>query len=360
MKKVLFIDRDGTIISETPDEQIDSPEKLRYLPGVIGALRDIALYTDYELVMVSNQDGLGRSGFPEERFWPVQNMMMDLLENEGIHFSGVHIDRHYEDEKAPTRKPGTAMLTGYMNADYDLRNSYVIGDRETDMQLAKNLHAKGIFIGGEHPDATLNAASWKEIRDFLIRPERSAEIHRKTKETDIHIKIGIDGSGVSEISTGIGFFDHMLELFAKHSGMDCEIDVKGDLQVDEHHSMEDTGLVLGQALAEALGAKRGISRYGFLLPMDESLAQVALDLSGRPYLSWEVAFQHDSVGGIPVDMFKHFFRSLSDTLKCNLHIKAQGENDHHIIEGVFKAFARSLRDAARIGGTELPSTKGLL
>ena len=360
MKKVLFIDRDGTIIAETPDEQIDSMEKLRYLPGVIYALRDIVLYTDYELVMVSNQAGLGGSGYPEERFWPVQNAMMELLENEGIQFSAVHIDRHYEEENVSTRKPGTAMLTRYMNADYDLKNSYVIGDRASDMQLAKNLHAKGIFIGGKDPDATFNATSWKEIRDFLIRPERSAEQHRKTKETDIRIKISIDGSGVSRINTGMGFFDHMLELFAKHSGIDCDIDVKGDLHVDEHHSIEDTGLVLGQALFEAFGSKRGISRYGFLLPMDESLAQVALDLSGRPYLSWEVKFQHDSVGAIPVDMFKHFFRSLCDTLKCNLHIKAEGENDHHIIEGVFKAFARALRDAGRISGTELPSTKGLL
>jgi len=360
MKRILFIDRDGTIISETADEQIDSFEKLRFLPGVISALRDIVSHTDCELVMVSNQDGLGGAGFPEERFWPVQNFMMDLLENEGIRFSAVHIDRHYEEDNMPTRKPGTAMLTSYMNADHDLGNSYVIGDRDTDMQLAKNLHAKGIFIGGVHPDASLNAASWKEIRDFLIQPERVAEVHRKTKETDVRIRVCLDGKGTSNIRTGIGFFDHMLELFAKHSGIDCDIEVKGDLQVDEHHSIEDTGLVLGQVLTKALGDKRGISRYGFLLPMDEALAQVALDLSGRSYLSWEVTFQHGSVGGIPVDMFKHFFRSLSDELRSNLHIRAAGENDHHIIEGVFKAFARALRDACRITSSELPSTKGLL
>ncbi|MBW6458108.1 MAG: bifunctional histidinol-phosphatase/imidazoleglycerol-phosphate dehydratase HisB [FCB group bacterium] len=360
MKRILFIDRDGAVISETADEQIDSFEKLRFLPGVISALKDIVLYTDYKLVMVSNQDGLGGPGFPEERFWPVQNFMLDILENEGIRFSAVHIDRHYEEDRMPTRKPGTAMLTAYMNADYDLGNSYVIGDRDSDMQLAKNLHAKGIFIGGEHPDACLNAASWKEIRDFLLNPVRSSEIHRKTKETDIRIKLDLDGTGAASIHTGIGFFDHMLTLFAKHSGIDCEIEVKGDLEVDEHHSIEDTGLVLGQALREALGTKRGISRYGFLLPMDETLAQVALDLSGRPYLTWDVEFRHDSVGGIPVDMFKHFFRSLSDELRCNLHIRSAGENDHHIIEGVFKAFARSMRDACRITSGELPSTKGLL
>ena len=360
MKRVLFIDRDGTIISETADETIDTMDKLKLLPGVINALSDIVKYTDYELVMVSNQDGLGRSDFPEERFWGPHKFLMDLLKNEGIEFKEVLIDGHYEDENSPMRKPNTGMLTQYMNADYDLAGSYVIGDRDSDMQLAKNLHSQGIFIGKEHPDAILVTSSWAEIRDYLLKPKRLAIIKRKTNETDITVKVDIDGSGTYKVSTGIGFFDHMLELFSKHSGIDCEIDVKGDLKVDEHHSIEDTGLALGEALLKALGNKRGIERYGFLLPMDEAKAEVALDLSGRPYFVWDVQFKREYVGEMPTEMVQHFFRSFADGLRCNLHVTAKGENEHHIIEGIFKALARSMKQACKITSDELPSTKGML
>ena len=360
MKRVLFIDRDGTIISETPDETIDTLDKLQLLPGVINALGDIVKYTDYELVMVSNQDGLGRPDFPEERFWGPHNFLMDLLKNEGIEFSEVLIDAHYEDEKSPMRKPNTGMLTQYMNADYDLGGSYVIGDRNSDMQLAKNLHSKAIFIGEEHEYAVLSTRSWAVIRDYLVKPQRIAAIRRKTNETDISVKVDLDGSGTYNISTGIGFFDHMLELFSKHSGIDCEIKVNGDLNVDEHHSIEDTGLALGEALLKALGNKRGIERYGFLLPMDEAKAEVALDLSGRPYFSWNVPLTHEYVGEMPTEMVQHFFRSFSDGLRCNLHITATGDNEHHIIEGIFKSLARSMKQACKITSDDLPSTKGLL
>ncbi len=360
MKRVLFIDRDGTIISETADETIDTMDKLKLLPGVINALSDIIKYTDYELVMVSNQDGFGRPDFPEERFWGPHNFLMDLLKNEGIEFKEVLIDGHYEDEKSPMRKPNTRMLTGYMNADYDLGRSYVIGDRDSDMQLAKNLHSKAIFIGNEHPDAVLSTNSWTEIRDYLVKPKRIATIRRKTNETDISVKVDIDGSGAYKISTGIGFFDHMLELFSKHSGIDCEIEVNGDLNVDEHHSIEDTGLALGEALLNALGNKRGIERYGFLLPMDEAKAEVALDLSGRPYFIWDVELKREFVGEMPSEMLEHFFRSFSDGLRCNLHISAEGYNEHHIIEGIFKALARSMKQACKITSDNFPSTKGVL
>lgn len=360
MKRVLFIDRDGTIISEVADETIDTLEKLQLLPGVIGALKDIVKYADYELVMVSNQDGLGRMDFPEERFWKPHNFLMDLLKNEGIEFADVLIDGHYEEENSPMRKPNTGMLTPYMNADYDLGNSYVIGDRDSDMQLAKNLHSKAIFIGDDHPDAELSATSWDEIRDFLLNPKRRAAVRRTTKETDIEVSVDLDGKGQSEINTGIGFFDHMLELFAKHSGIDCKINVDGDLRVDEHHSIEDTGLALGEALLKALGSKRGIERYGFLLPMDESKAEVAIDLSGRPYFVWNVKFEREYIGEMPTEMFHHFFRSFSDGLRCNLHIKAEGENEHHIAEAVFKALARSMKQACTVSSFDLPTTKGVL
>ncbi len=360
MKRVLFIDRDGTIISEVPDETIDSLDKLQLMPGVISALRDIIEHTDYELVMVSNQDGLGRPDFPEERFHKPHRFLMDLLENEGVKFKEVLIDGHYEDENSPTRKPNTGMLTQYMNADYDLKNSYVIGDRDSDMQLARNLHSKAIFFGEDNEYAELSTTSWKDIRYHLLNPKRIAAIRRKTNETDIRIRVDLDGKGNSSISTGIGFFDHMLELFAKHSGIDCEIKVTGDLHVDEHHSIEDTGLALGEALLNALGNKRGIERYGFLLPMDESRAQVALDLSGRPYFIWNVELKRDYIGEMPTEMFKHFFRSLSDGLRCNLHISAEGENEHHIVEALFKAFAHSMKQACKISSHDLPSTKGIL
>jgi imidazoleglycerol-phosphate dehydratase / histidinol-phosphatase len=360
MKRVLFIDRDGTIISETADETIDTMDKLKLLPGVINALSDIVKYTDYELVMISNQDGLGRPDFPEERFWGPHNFLMDLLKNEGIEFKEVLIDGHYEDENSPMRKPNTGMLTHYMNADYDLAGSYVIGDRNSDMELAKNLHSQGIFIGEANPDAVLSTTSWAEIRNHLIKPKRIAALRRKTNETDIKVIVDIDGKGSYKVSTGIGFFDHMLELFSKHSGIDCDIEVKGDLKVDEHHSIEDTGLALGEVLLKALGNKRGIDRYGFLLPMDEAKAEVALDLSGRPYFVWDVEFKREYVGDMPTEMVQHFFRSFADGLRCNLHISAKGENEHHIIEGIFKALARSLKQACKITSDDLPSTKGIL
>ncbi len=360
MKRALFIDRDGTIIRETQDERIDTFEKLRFLPGVITVLAEIAKRTDYELVMVSNQDGLGRPDFPEERFWGPHNAMLELLGNEGIRFSEILIDRHYEEENAATRKPNTGLLTQYMDGKYDLARSYVIGDRSTDMLLAKNLGAKGIFIGGENPDADLCAASWNEIRDHLLSVHRTASVSRKTRETDIRIEIDLDGRGNSDISTGIGFFDHMLELFSKHAEIDCMIRTVGDLKVDEHHSIEDTALVLGEALRTALGDKRGIERYGFMLPMDEARAEVALDLSGRPFFEWDVKLHKDYIGDMPADMFWHFFKSLSDELRCTLHIRAKGKNDHHVMEGVFKAFARTLKQAKKVTSNELPSTKGIL
>jgi imidazoleglycerol-phosphate dehydratase/histidinol-phosphatase len=360
MKKILFIDRDGTIISETADETIDTLEKLRLLPGVITALSDISKNADYELVMVSNQDGLGRPDFPEERFWGPHNFLMDLLKNEGIIFKEVLIDAHYENENSPMRKPNTGMLTQYMNADYDLANSFVIGDRDSDMQLAKNLHAKGIFIGEQHDDADLSTFSWNEIRDYLLNPKRVSEVQRKTKETDIKVKVNLDGSGNYHISTGLGFFDHMLELFSKHSGIDCDVQVIGDLHVDEHHSIEDTGLALGEALLKALGNKRGIERYGFCLPMDEAKAEVLLDLSGRPYFVYNVQHKREYVGELPTEMLQHFFRSFSDGLRCNLHISAEGENEHHIVEGIFKALARAMKQACKITSNDLPSTKGIL
>ncbi|MFA6617846.1 MAG: bifunctional histidinol-phosphatase/imidazoleglycerol-phosphate dehydratase HisB [Candidatus Neomarinimicrobiota bacterium] len=360
MKKVLFIDRDGTIISEVADETIDTLDKIKFLPSVISALVDIGKNTDYELVMVSNQDGLGRQDFPAERFWAPHNFMMNILESEGIKFKEVLIDTHYEEENSPMRKPNTGMLTGYMNADYDLGNSYVIGDRDSDVQLAKNLHAKAIFIGENNPDVELCSGSWDEIANFLINPKRRAELRRTSKETDISVKVNLDGKGDYNISTGIGFFDHILELFSKHSGIDCEILVKGDLQVDEHHSIEDTGLVLGEALLKALGNKRGIERYAFYLPMDEARAEVLLDLSGRPYFIYDVKHSREFIGEFPTEMLEHFFRSFSDGLRCNLHISAKGENEHHIVEGIFKALARSMKLACKKTSQDLPSTKGIL
>jgi imidazoleglycerol-phosphate dehydratase/histidinol-phosphatase len=310
--------------------------------------------------MVSNQDGLGRPDFPRERFERVQEKMLQILKNEGVRFSAVHIDGHYEDEAAATRKPGTAMLTAYMNAGYDLAASFVIGDRDTDMQLAKNLHAKGIYFGQKHPDAAFCSESWEAIRNFLLCSPRSARAQRMTAETEIAIEVQLDGSGKADIDTGIGFFNHMLELFVRHSGIDAKIFVKGDLHVDAHHSIEDTALVLGEAIRKALGSKRGIERYGFYLPMDEAAATVALDLSGRSYLQWDVKLQNPMCGDFPTDMLKHYFRSFANALGCNLHIRAQGENDHHVIEAVFKAVARSCRQAFVRSSDILPSTKGVL
>ncbi|MEX2513244.1 MAG: bifunctional histidinol-phosphatase/imidazoleglycerol-phosphate dehydratase HisB [Cyclobacteriaceae bacterium] len=365
MKKILFIDRDGTIIKEPPtDFQVDSLEKLEFLPKAISNLRKIAEETEFELVMVSNQDGLGTASFPEAEFWPAQFKMLKTLEQEGIVFKAIHIDKTLEEEKAPSRKPGTAMLSEYMNGSYDLENSYVIGDRETDLQLAVNLGTKAIYLGDKEVNgATFCTSSWDKIYEFLRTPARKAFINRSTSETDIKISLNLDGSGKSKISTGLAFFDHMLDQLAKHGGTDLEIMVKGDLHIDEHHTIEDTGLALGEAYAKALGDKMGIYRYGFLLPMDDCLAQVAVDFGGRPWLVWQADFKREKIGEMPTEMFFHFFKSFSDAAKCNLNIKAEGENEHHKIEAIFKGFARAikmavLRDFKALD--QLPSTKGLL
>ncbi len=353
-KLALFIDRDGTIIREPEDEQIDSFEKLVFVPGVISALRQIARKTDFELVLVSNQDGLGTPSFPEDTFWPVHNFIMQTLEGEGVNFKAQHIDRSFPEDKLPTRKPGVAMLTEYMNGDYDLEKCYVIGDRETDRQLADNLGAKALILGPE--------MNWDKIQQIIIGGLRTAHIHRATKETDIDISLNLDGTGKSEISTGLGFFDHMLEQIARHGMIDIKACVKGDLHVDEHHTIEDTALVLGQCLDTALADKRGLQRYGFALPMDDCECQVSLDLGGRPWLIWDVDFSREKIGDVPTEMFFHFFKSLSDTARMNLNITAKGQNEHHKIEGVFKAFARALRMALN-RDTEhfkLPSSKGVL
>lgn len=360
MKKLLIIDRDGTIISEVMDETIDSLDKVSFLPGVIGALKTLCDKTDYELLMVSNQDGLGSADYPMERFMPAHHFVMDILEGEGIFFKDVLIDGSYPEDDLPTRKPGTALLLPYMNGEYDFASSWVIGDRESDMQLAKNLGAKSIFIGKESSQASETVSGWQGILDILTKPARKVTLERNTKETQIKLSLDPDGSGISSIDSGLGFLDHMLTLFAKHGSMDLELKASGDLNVDEHHTIEDIAICLGQALRSALGDKRGIERYGYLLPMDESLAQVALDFSGRPYFDWDVVFHTDYTGDVPTAMYKHFFRSFSDESGCNLHISAKGENDHHIIEGVFKAVARACKQAVKRTSDDLPSTKGVL
>lgn len=354
--RLLFIDRDGTLIQEPEDEQIDSFEKLVFTKGVMRNLSFIAQHTDYQLVMVSNQDGLGTDSFPENTFWPVHNFIIQTLESEGIHFEEQLIDRHFPEDNSPMRKPGTGMLTHYIdNPEYDLANSYVIGDRETDAQLAENLGCKSLILGKDGMD-------WDKIAEILFAGDRIAEEKRTTKETDIYIKVNLDGSGHCDISTGLGFFDHMLEQIGKHGMMDLTIHTKGDLYVDEHHTIEDTGIALGECLLQALGNKRGIERYGYCLPMDDCLCQVALDFGGRPWLVWDAEFHREKVGEMPTEMFKHFFKSLSDAAKMNLNIKAEGENEHHKIEGIFKALARSLKMAVKrdIYHFELPSSKGML
>ena len=371
MKKVLFIDRDGTLIIEPPDEQIDSLEKLEYYPGVFTWLGKIARELTYELVMVTNQDGLGTERFPEHTFWPAHERMMGTLANEGIVFSDVLIDRSFGHENKPTRKPGTGMLSKYLSGDYDLSGSFVIGDRVTDVQLAKNLGAKGILINnGElksklvelelNPFCSLVSTSWQDIYNLLKTPDRTAAVKRTTRETDIDIVLNLDGKGQSANSTGLGFFDHMLDQLAKHGGIDLRITVKGDLHIDEHHTIEDTAIALGEAFLKALGDKRGIERYGYLLPMDDCLAQVAIDFGGRPWLVWDAEFRREKIGEMPTEMFYHFFKSFSDSAKCNLNIKAEGQNEHHKIESIFKAFAKAVKMAVRREGNELPSTKGLL
>lgn len=364
MKKALFIDRDGTIIVEPQtDFQIDSLEDLEFIPKVISNLRRIAEETDYELVMVTNQDGLGTSSLPEEDFWPAHNKMMLTLKNEGIKFAAVHIDRSFEHENLPTRKPGTGMLSQYMEGEYDLANSYVIGDRKSDVLLAQNMGCKSIYIGGPLEGADFYTTDWDDIYRYLRLPDRVGEVFRKTSETDIHVRVNLDGSGKCDIYTGLPFFDHMLEQLGKHGGADLTIEVKGDLYIDEHHTIEDTALALGEAYLKALGDKRGIYRYGFLLPMDDVLAQVAIDFGGRPWMVWEAEFKREKIGDMPTEMFFHFFKSFSDTAKCNLNIKAEGTNEHHKIEAIFKGLARAIkmavaRDMKALD--KLPSTKGVL
>ncbi|MDM8305371.1 bifunctional histidinol-phosphatase/imidazoleglycerol-phosphate dehydratase HisB [Phocaeicola salanitronis] len=372
-KKVLFIDRDGTLVIEPPvDYQLDSFEKLEFYPKVFRNLHFIRTRLDFELVMVTNQDGLGTASFPEDTFWPVHNLMLKSFAGEGITFDDICIDRSFPEDNAPTRKPRTGMLTRYIhNEEYDLAGSFVIGDRATDVELAKNLGCRAILL---QPDTSilkdtelenvcaLATTDWDRIAEFLFAGERIAEVRRTTKETDIHVRINLDGNGTCDISTGLGFFDHMLEQIGKHGGIDLTIRVKGDLYVDEHHTIEDTAIALGECIYQALGSKRGIERYGYCLPMDDCLCQVALDFGGRPWLVWDASFRREKIGEMPTEMFLHFFKSLSDTARMNLNIRAEGENEHHKIEGIFKALARSLKMAIRrdIYHYEVPSSKGSL
>jgi imidazoleglycerol-phosphate dehydratase/histidinol-phosphatase len=355
-QRILFVDRDGTLIEEPEDEQIDSFAKLKFKKGVIKNLGFICQHLDFRLVMVSNQDGLGTASFPEDTFWPVHNFILQTLEGEGIVFDDQLIDRHFPEDNSPMRKPGTGMLKKYMdNPEYDLAGSYVIGDRDSDAQLAENLGCKSLILDRD-------GMTWEKITELLFAGERIAEVHRVTKETDVYVRINLDGSGKTDVSTGLGFFDHMLDQIGKHGMMDLTIHTKGDLNVDEHHTIEDTALGLGECIAKALGDKRGIERYGFCLPMDDCLCQVALDFGGRPWLVWDAEFHREKIGEMPTEMFLHFFKSLSDAAKMNLNVKAEGENEHHKIEGIFKALARSLKMAVRrdIYHFELPSTKGAL
>ncbi|GEN74494.1 bifunctional histidinol-phosphatase/imidazoleglycerol-phosphate dehydratase HisB [Chryseobacterium hagamense] len=364
MKKVLFIDRDGTLIVEPPmDYQVDSLEKLEFYPGVFRNLSAIAKELDFELVMVTNQDGLGTDSFPFEDFVKPQEKMLKAFENEGIVFSDILIDKSFEHENLPTRKPGTGMMAKYIYGDYDLSNSFVIGDRLTDVQLAKNLGTQAILIGDSaNEDAVLTTVNWQDVYRYLKQIARKGKVSRKTNETAIKVEVNLDGSGKSEISTGLHFFDHMLEQISRHGNLDLKIKVDGDLQVDEHHTIEDTGIVLGEAFLKALGKKKGIERYGFLLPMDDCLAQVALDFGGRPWLVWEADFRREKIGDVPTEMFYHFFKSFTDSAKCNLNIKAEGDNEHHKIESVFKAFAKAIKMAVNRSDLNfnLPSTKGSL
>jgi imidazoleglycerol-phosphate dehydratase/histidinol-phosphatase len=376
MKKVLFIDRDGTMTLEPSDYQVDSFEKLVFYPSIFQYLGKIVRELDYELVMVTNQDGLGTDSFPEEAFWPYQNHLVKTFANEGIVFSEIFIDRTFPEEQAVTRKPGTGMLTAYLNnRNYDLSASYVIGDRLTDMELAKNLGAQGIFIdnnadlGADEVTDTnleqtiaLTTKSWEEIYLMLILEKRAVRLERNTEETKISIELNLDGSGKSKIDTGIAFFDHMLDQLARHGGVDLNIKTIGDLEVDEHHSIEDTAIALGETFAQALGDKKGIERFGFTLPMDDSLTQVALDFGGRSWLVWEAKFKREMVGQMPTEMFYHFFKSFADGAKANLNIKSEGTNEHHKIESIFKAFAKAIKMAIKRDADKmiLPSTKGTL
>lgn len=374
--RVLFIDRDGTLIVEPKDDfQVDSLEKLEMIPGVTRALHFVAGKLPYKLVMVTNQDGLGTDSFPEETFYPAHNKMLKALANEGIIFDDILIDRTFPEDNAPTRKPGTGMLTAYIDGSYDLEGSYVIGDRLSDAMLARNLGTKAIIIHEPDEETLAGIAEeglgdtvvmvtprWDDVLPVLQGGKRRAVVSRKTSETDIYISIDLDGNGHSDISTGLGFFDHMLDQIARHSGVDLTVKVKGDLYVDEHHTIEDTAIALGTAINEALGDKRGIERYGFVLPMDECLCTVAMDFGGRPWIVWDVEFRREKIGDVPTEMFFHFFKSLSDNAKMNLFVRAEGANEHHKIEGIFKAFARALKHAVKRDPFKftLPSTKGVL
>lgn len=368
MKKVLFIDRDGTLIKEPPvTEQVDRLDLVEFLPNAISSMKHISQEFDYELVMVTNQDGLGTDSFPEETFWGPQNLMLDILGSEGVQFDDIIIDRTFARQNAPTRKPGTALLGKYLAGNYDLANSYVLGDRETDLQLARNLGSQGIFIGEEDSledteALALATTSWTDILNFLRQQDRKAQLIRNTSETNIEVALNLDGTGLSSINTGLGFFDHMLEQIAKHGRIDLQVSCQGDLHIDDHHTIEDVALALGACIKQALGKKTGIQRYGYCLPMDECLAITALDFGGRPDFEWNLPPLTEQIGGIQSEMFKHFFKSFAHAALCNLHIRAQGENSHHLIEGIFKSFAKSIRKAAdrQEGNFDLPSTKGML
>ena len=372
-KKVLFIDRDGTIVIEPPvDYQLDAFEKLEFYPKAIRNLYFIRQKLDFEFAMVTNQDGLGTPSFPEDTFWPVHNLVLNTLRNEGVTFDEIFIDRSFPEDNAPTRKPRTGMLTRYINnEDYDLAGSFVIGDRATDVELANNLGCKAILLQDDkeclkeknlEDVCALATTDWDRVAEFLFAGERTAEVQRTTKETDIRIRLNLDGNGTCHISTGLGFFDHMLEQIGKHGGIDLDITVKGDLEVDEHHTIEDTAIALGECIYQALGSKRGIERYGFCLPMDDCLCQVSLDFGGRAWLVWDAEFHREKIGDMPTEMFLHFFKSLSDSARMNLNIKADGQNEHHKIEGIFKALARSIKMAVRrdIYHYEVPSSKGCI
>lgn len=377
MKKVLFIDRDGVLVKEPNDYQVDDLNKLEFYPGVFQNLSKIAEKLDFVLVMVTNQDGLGTDSFPEDTFWPCQNMIINSLKGEGIEFTDIFVDRTFAKDNAPTRKPGTGMLGKYLSGEYDLANSFVIGDRITDMQLAANLGAKGIWLNNNEAlgaaeitskendlaaTIAIKTTSWKEIWEFLRKADRTAVVERNTKETKIKIEVDLDGSGKTSISTGLPFFDHMLDQIGRHSGMDLTVLTKGDLEIDEHHTIEDTALALGECINKALGNKLGVERYGYCLPMDDCLAQVAIDFGGRPWIEWSAEFKREKVGDMPTEMFYHFFKSFSDTARCNLNIKAEGTNEHHKIEGIFKALAKAIKMAIKrdADNQSLPSTKGTL
>jgi len=368
MKKILFLDRDGTIIKEPEDEQIDSLNKLEFIPGVFRVLHQLINQYDYELVMVSNQDELGTDDYPIETFSLVQEKLLTTLNGEGIEFSEILIDKSFPSDNSPDRKPNTGMVKKYLNSELDYEKSFVIGDRLTDLQLARNMNLKGILLS-ENTDVNIandktlfNCKSWDEILETIKTNDRSAKVIRNTNETQIAIDLSLDGNGKTNISTGLRFFDHMLEQLGKHSGVNLSVKVNGDLEVDEHHTIEDTAIALGEAFLKALGNKKGIERYGFTLPMDDCLAQVALDFGGRPWLVWDADFKREKIGDMPTEMFYHFFKSFADAAKCNLNIKAEGNNEHHKIESIFKALGRAIKMAVKQEeySYALPSTKGLL